>query len=79
MPEALGYLWGWLLDIHNTRTINGMGASRATQLDIWAWQQNTGNKLALWELGAVMDLGAAWLVEKDPKKANGDLPPAMRT
>lgn len=38
-----------------------MAPSRASNLDIWAWQQMSGIRLRRWEYAAVMRIGAAWL------------------
>lgn len=68
VPSELEYLWRWFLDIHAGRTINGMGVSRATHLDLMAWQWNTGNRLEAWEVKAVNSLGNLYLnVHTEPK------------
>ena len=68
-PERLRYLWRHFLDIHSGRTINGFSHSKATHLDIWAWQQNSGVRLDPWEVGVVMALGSLWLkVQADAER-----------
>lgn len=45
-----------------------MGVSRATHLDLMAWQWNTGNRLEAWEVKAVNSLGNLYLnVHTEPK------------
>lgn len=38
-----------------------MAPTRATHLDLMAWQWNTGIRLETWEARAVMRLGTAWV------------------
>jgi len=38
-----------------------MAPNRASNLDIMAWQHNTGIRLRRWEYTTIMRIGGAWL------------------
>ena len=61
LPDQLASLWAYWQEIHAGRTQNGMAPSRASSLDIMAWEHLTGIKLRRWEYRAVMQIGGAWL------------------
>jgi len=52
-----------------------MGPSRATWLDLLAWQELNGRHLRPWELRLVMALGAAWIAASGDKPASIPPPP----
>jgi hypothetical protein len=78
LPELLRYLWGWFCDIHDGRTVNGMSATRASHLDVMAWQHNTGNVLSRWELKAIFALGTEWMSAQNNQKPNTAPKPGTR-
>jgi hypothetical protein len=64
LPDALSYLWVWFLEIHEGRTVNGMAPTRATQMDLMAWQWNTRQQVLPWEAKAIMTLGSVWMASQ---------------
>lgn len=63
LPASLTYLWGWFLELHETRSGNGFGPNPFTYAEIDAWARLTGRALAPWEVGGLRALDRAWLVE----------------
>lgn len=78
-PPELDYLWRWFWELHGGRTLSPMGPSRATWLDLLAWQELTGRRLRPWELRLVMALGAAWIAAAGEKTASIPPPPGAGT
>jgi hypothetical protein len=78
LPDTVNYLWKWFCEIHDGRTLSGMGPNRANHMDLMAWQWNTGNKLASWELRAIRDLGGEWIAAQQDVKQNTAPKPGKR-
>jgi len=70
LPRQVEYLWLRFWSIHTGRAVNGMAPNKASQLDIWAWQQNRRVTLEPWEVEAIDRLGSLWVraqIENRPK------------
>lgn len=61
LPRPVRYLWLWFAELHAGRTVNALGPSRASHLDVWAWQQNSGIRCLPWEVRALTALGETWV------------------
>lgn len=61
-PPALAlHVWGWFLDLHQTRGSNGFGPSPLAYRDIRDWSELTGQRLEPWEVRAIMGIDRAYL------------------
>jgi hypothetical protein len=59
-PLAL-HVWGYFLDLNQTRGSSGFGPSRLTRQDIQAWEIDEGVSLDRWERNAIMKLDATYI------------------
>ena len=76
MPPECAYIWRWFRELHSGRTVNGMGPSRASHLDVLAWRMNSGSQPLPWEIEALMALGATWVsVQSERPEGNVTPPP----
>lgn len=37
LPDSMGYVWGWFIELHNARTSNGFGLNPITYVDMQAY------------------------------------------
>lgn len=61
LPMLASHLWIWWRDLHETRSSNGMGASRLTRLEIQAWERDGFRNLLPWERQSILEVDAAWV------------------
>lgn len=73
LPAAGAYLWAWFAELHAGRTVSALGPTRATHLDLWAWQANARLRCGPWEIRMLTALGDAWVAAmSDAPVAEGD-------
>ncbi|MBC3920355.1 hypothetical protein H8L32_23025 [Undibacterium sp. CY18W] len=65
LPFELEYLWRWFLELHNSRSNNGMGPSVITYQDLLAWSHMTGNQPRKFELDAIRQLDRIYFEAMD--------------
>ena len=53
LPDWLGYLWQWFLELHQTRGSGMEGMQRITYAEIDAWIRLTGNVVDWWDVRAI--------------------------
>ena len=60
LSPHVAHIWSYYCDLAQTRTV-GMAANRLTRLEIQAWEQDEGIRLARWERRAIMAVDAEHL------------------
>lgn len=70
-PPAAQHVWGWFLDIGQTRAAGGMGPSRISRLEIQAWEADEAVQLQVWERRAILLLDSAWLTSVQKSQPKG--------
>lgn len=63
LPVGLEDLWGWFVQLHDSRGSSGFGPARISHLDLFAWQQVSGVSLAPWEVEAIRRADNAYLAD----------------
>jgi len=71
MPDSLGYLWEFFLDLNVTRDNYGWGPTKLKYREIAAWCDLTQQKLDPWELEALLRLDSAFLSVGHGSKESG--------
>jgi len=61
LPAAGDYIWRWFLSLHNGRGSGGFGPNPISSIEIQAWSQLEGIRLAWWELKALRGMDAAFM------------------
>jgi len=71
-PEALGYCWGWFIELSRTRASNGFGVNPISYNEIVCWSELTGVRPDSIEIQALMALDVAFMsVQADEIKKRG--------
>ena len=60
-PPLAKHVWGYFLELSQTRTSSGFGASRLTRQEIHTWEIDEGISLDRWERQAIMRLDAVYI------------------
>jgi hypothetical protein len=69
------HLWGYFVDLSQTRQSGGMGPSRLTRLEIHAWEADECIQLERWERRAILMVDTAYLISQSSSPAQPDQPP----
>lgn len=68
-PTSMVYILNWFYELSSGRQ-NGMGLNPISWQDIRAWQEVTGERLALWELNAIKRLDSVFIETFTPPIEN---------
>jgi hypothetical protein len=73
LPVGMDHVWGYFMDLHQTRPAGGFGPGRIPRTEIAAWQDQEGIALQPWEIRAITVLDAAWIaaVAEQQEKPKG--------
>jgi hypothetical protein len=66
-PAALGYIWGWFLELAHTGRVFAEGgvAMPLSSTEIYAWSQLNEVRLQPWERRLIRLLDVAWLKNRN--------------
>jgi hypothetical protein len=67
-PHNIQYLWKWFRELSDARGYSSLGPHRIGYLDIVAWCWLFGTKPEPWELRAILQLDAEWMIVRYPQK-----------
>ena len=61
LPSLASHIWGWFIELHESRGNNGMGTSPITYRDIRDWSDITRTRIEPWEIRALRKVDSAFL------------------
>jgi hypothetical protein len=67
----LAPLWGYFIELHESRGFTGFGPAQITYLDFDAWQRVTGTVLEPWEVEAIRRADKAYFKSLPKPKQEG--------
>lgn len=75
IPPLAAHVWGYFVDLGQTRSSGEFGPSRLTRGEIREWEEDEGVQLQRWERRAILMLDSAWLAslaKPEPEKPEHD-------
>jgi hypothetical protein len=60
-PDSIKYVWGYFIELHNSRGTGAMAPNPISYQDILAWVQLTDKELTPFEIDCLTSLDSLWL------------------